>query len=538
MSDPGYVSPVKKKANRRTLLLLTRSQGVQTGCPADISEAAGNETGEDSSRAVSDASSALRAVSADSASVQPQESSEPPDVAEETAKGDVLLTLIEHLHRVLMRLRVTDIRTLNRRLKRHNLPGDVSHLSQSTLRSLLAEVSDLRQLTRSSSSNAEVTKREIAALVKLLKEVFGEIIALQSLINDVTINPKLAKKLRLDAFREDDEPTPPPSSSLGWIAAPITKFFVTPASEPDATTSSPLDRGRLQPQAAPPKIAPKQHPTMSATTTHVSVEFGGTGIVRRATPAASASGSNTIHDSLPPSPLSEIPVNRIVSDPLRLSLDAPKQVRRVTSRANREDLQGIFAGARRPVSPSPWVVLPEPVLRIDPELKLDAPSKTVKAILDANEEIKDVVEPLLERTLRPRGLSESSIRTPVVVSDTPFPAMTSAGPNSVPARGGMLGALSRRFYPFGSYDASNPSPPHIDSVAPPDDEAPTPRLISDPAKGSRSRPSTSPGPPKERPGWLGSLASSLVSDVGASGEDELVGAPLWMAGTRIGGGWT
>lgn len=55
-----------------------------------------------------------------------------------------LISLIEYMSRLLLKISQSDVQTLTRRLKRQHLPGDVGHLSKSTLNSIISEVNELR----------------------------------------------------------------------------------------------------------------------------------------------------------------------------------------------------------------------------------------------------------------------------------------------------------------------------------------------------------------------------------------------------------
>lgn len=522
----------ERRVQRKTLMLLSRSQGVQTD-PIDLHEhAAGPRYADQGSETHTGHAGDNR--------------SETSSLHESTRNPATLSILVEHLAKILAKLRSADIPTLNKRLKKHNLPGDVGHLSRSTMRALEAEVADLRHLFRGMGENASLTKRDSTFLLKLLRDVFSDLIGLQSIVNDVTVDPHVAKKLQRAAYwDEDDASKAKQGAGLGWIAAPITKFFVTPAAEIEASvtakdtpsrTGRSTERGKLQPQTIK---ASKQHASTSATTTHVSVEFGGTGIVRRATPAVPAAGSNNrsqVRDTLPPSPRDTVnsssvpPVPPIPDD--SATLRVPKQLHRSKSRANRNELLGIFAGAQRPVSPAggPWHVVSGPpgsgnpkTLRTtsstyfgdktikprrEPEGRRRLPS-AVDAVIDPSAEqlqnadpasIDDIVTAsLLERQLRPRGLSDSSIRSTflthakpsegIVPTSGPAARQTAYKPKApapAPAAGGggILESLSNRFYSFRGGVTSDVSPVN----PPPDDSAPGP--VPAAAGGSASAGST------------------------------------------------
>ncbi|WVQ78526.1 hypothetical protein IAT38_000612 [Cryptococcus sp. DSM 104549] len=509
----GAESP--KVANRRTLLLLTRSRGVQTD-PVEIvavpQQALQSEKAEQVDTAsASDSKMSSRGTSpAPGSDAFPDGSSNPDD-----APASGLLVLVEHMSRILSKLRSADVVTLNKRLKRQNLPGDVMHLSQTTLRTLQQEVGDLRHHFRGVQNLGIIDPRDFNLLLRLMKDVFNDLVELQAVVNDVTITPSVAKKLQRAAYKaEEDEAAKQAkqASGLGWIAAPITKFFVTPAESTAETSTSSLGTGagldRGKSLALPKRAAPKQQAMASATATHVSVEFGGAGMVRRVAPAtttASVAVSSGMEGDGMVSPVNSNGTGsgastneqRIVSGPAAVGrteggLVPPQTIRTlrtVKSRANRNELLGIFAGAPpRVTTPTDgsWTVVGGGesggrsgarginASRLGPDDRtvrgVPAERKRLSAAVDAvidasavDDEDEDVAvggsyePPLLERQLRPRGLSDSSIRSTTVSHArdlTNEAAMASVGTARAPAFGAtpagasVFQTLSRKFYSF------------------------------------------------------------------------------------------
>ncbi|WWC60949.1 uncharacterized protein I303_103526 [Kwoniella dejecticola CBS 10117] len=662
MSDSALSNTSPKRAKRKTLLLLTRSQGVQTDSIEQIPHR------EHDGRSIS--AREMTSTSTGTSPIPPSEDhSETSSIHDKDAgRAGILLIVIEHMSRMLARLRDADVPTLNKRLKKHNLPGDVAHLSQSTMRALQLEVAELRNQFKGIHNLGGIDRKDFNLLLRLFKDVFSDLVDLQAIVNDVTINPSLSKKLQKAAFREDTDKDPlgPANKGpggLGWIAAPITKFFVTPAEndniDHDHSRKGGIERGRLQP-SIPVKAAPKQQAVASATTTHVSVEFGGTGIVRRATPAINtANPREAVIDILPPSPLSDDRSQSVDRDmgrdrtisPATLGGDSEnsllpptiRNVRRSKSRANRNELLGIFAGATRPLTPTggeSWTVLGnglpgsatattsasasvpgvggrtlrsvsshaniggsngDKTIRAKASKERKKISSVVDAMIDppssAGHIDTEVIlsgsyepeAPLLERTLRPRGLSDSSIRS-TFVSQSIDPIQTGRAPAYTPAQpgaessggGGVLQSISRRWYDFrGSNEVTpiNPDPVNSDASAtgnqgamtnendteiksPPIKPIPlssqstrssisttTSSLLRDRAISPSTKnsvitpPSTSSGPTiaTSQSGLFGLIASSLVGTShdlaldsdrarGDEEEDELVGASLRQGG--------
>jgi len=591
-----------KRVHRRTLLLLTRSAGVQTE-PLRPSE-----SGEHQMKPTLE--SAPTVMSKGTSPVLPADTSETSSLHEN--RNSVLLALIEQMSKVVGKVRSADIPTLNKRLKKQHLPGDVGHLSRSTLRNLQLEISDLRNHFRGGTDLGVLGRREFTLLLKLFKDVFSDLIDLQAIVNDVTVEPSLAKKLQKDAYRDEEEgdiKASKQASGLGWIAAPITKFFVTPAGEAadiSAHHASPRpgrgqEKSRLQP--IPVKAAPKQQASTSATATHISVEFGGSGMIRRATPMAPPAVQSVI-DGLPPSPNSVVEelqgqqMSRTMSGSTASeklappTVRAPGTLRPSRSRANRNELLGIFVGAARPVTHTrggPWQILDngEPpytggartvravssqsfgdktVRQRDATNQCKPLSSNVNAVIDSAAEQLDTDDSatfhpaMLERTLRPEGLSDSSIRW-TFVSDAdqgegflatsalnpgPQPRTAAYGtPSGTEKRGGVFERITNRFYPFrGSAaeisginpDAATIDPPPVAGHGVGPVAASSARIVTSTASvvsGSVTNSATAIS--SSQTGIFGLLASSLAGateirstsqHLADEEEDEMVGASL------------
>ncbi|WWD16113.1 hypothetical protein CI109_100538 [Kwoniella shandongensis] len=621
MSDSALPRNSPKRAKRKTLLLLTRSTGVQTD-PVEREDSKEFDVRIGKSELGASMAGGSQVGSTGTSPVPPTEDrSETSSIQE--SRASVLLVLIEHLSRILAKLRSADVPTLNKRLKKQHLPGDVSHLSETTMRALQQEVADFRHLFRGAQNLGGIDRKDFNLLLRLFKDVFGDLVELQAVVNDVTITPSVAKKLQRAAFKDEEDEAAKQASGLGWIAAPITKFFVTPAAEghdaghgtsdhqPKATRGVGLERGRLHPM--PSKSAPKQTAVASATATHVSVEFGGQGIVRRATPASTSATTATTASSndsgaaegLPSSPgpsmmgestrtVSSASAT-VVGSESGLAPPAVRTLRPSKSRSNRNELLGIFAGAAPRAGTSNNVNESsqgqKPLRSVSSRYFAD---KTIRGPRDATQDRKrlpaavDAVidvsaeqlaeeedgiaiagsydPPLLERTLRPRGLSDSSIRSTFVSQSAMAPVDTSSSGGGGPttraqgygasvmggAGGGMLQSLSRRIYGFRGTTVSNEVSPvnpegSVSSsiaervVLPPTNEvAPStspPRAIprysessssirsesvsttnsATRRSGAISPPANVPSSATQQTGLLGMLASSII---GASGTEE------------------
>lgn len=297
-----------------------------------------------------------------------------------------LLVLVEHIGKILQRVRQADVPTLTRRLRRQHLAGDVGHLSASTIKALVRDIDGMRAHFRGvleeerrqpGTASSLVARKDFMQLLKLFKELLAELVELRACVNRVILDPAEVARLRdavAAAVEEQGEARRGGGATLGWIAPTIQKLFTGGAAEP--TTPQALARG------------PKLEPSTSASTTHVNVEFASTGIIRRSTLAEE--GEPVV---------------------LRRQRERPAMTLGDGSVRQRAGLMGIFAGAQapRPVGPS---------IRAKPSMEFHARkqghrrqiSNAVDAVIDQPVP-EDALPPLLERTLRPRGLSDSSIRS-------------------------------------------------------------------------------------------------------------------------------
>jgi hypothetical protein len=375
---------------------------------------------------------------------------------------------------------------------------------------------------------SSITRRDFMLLLRLFKELFGALVELQATVNRVIIDPASAVKLKEaaqaagddeDATRGRSKANKQASTGLGWIAAPLAKYFVTAAVDDgtDVSDSSKgvSDRNRLQPPVV--KTAPKQLASTSATTTHVNVEFGGTGMVKRAT-SSMPMGDDV--DPLPPSPADTLTNvashgNQTSARRLRPAITlGDGSVRGAPAR--RDDLRGIFAGAPGTSLGAGWRAVSNPAPVGHPRLRSTSSqhfgqqrhgargnghkrqlSTAVDAVIDQplpeHRLDDDLPKPLLERTLRPRGLSDSSIRSTFVSHEVMQPT-TAAGPQQV---GGslrrsdtqtrsMMSQIGRRFQALTGVLAA-PAAPVPDS---PSSSRPEIPIVVETNEESQDKPST------------------------------------------------
>ncbi|KLO06579.1 hypothetical protein SCHPADRAFT_917500 [Schizopora paradoxa] len=341
--------------------------------------------------------------------------------------SSTIAALVERTNTLFGRMSQADVRTLTNRLKRQRLTGDVSHLSHSTVSAILSDVGHLRHHFRAVLEDDRVTstctRKDLRSLLALLKEMFGELGHLRVVVNDVVLDPSYAQKISTEALdpMSGKEPNRGRTSlggqGLGGWVAPITKFFggsgPTEETQPESTSQK-LSAGL----GAPPrqriqKLVPKLGPALAASTTTVNVEFSGGGVGRSVSTAIS-------------------PRAEIEGSVLRAVTPAP---RAESSKA----VLGIFAGAPKPAELDPWVVVgPKAERRVrgtpsTTNLKTATLSRAagrrmssarlprnVDAIVDVEPSLQEYDDEegdgdrgttLLERTLRPRGLSDSSIHS-------------------------------------------------------------------------------------------------------------------------------
>ncbi|KAF7798387.1 hypothetical protein EIP86_009608 [Pleurotus ostreatoroseus] len=369
------------------------------------------------------------------------------------ANPSVVGVIVERTTQLLSRLVQADALTLTNRLRRQRLLGaDVSHLSRTTVSAILTESTNLRAQFRAFLEDDKVittcTRRDLRALFKLFKDMFTEMGQLRVTLNDVILDPTVAGRVSEMAMHPSQaavsgsDLTTNASNTPAWIA-PISKFLGLPSGsgQEDAASralSPPVRPNNRNMPLPPPRIVPKRGAALSASAMTVNVEFSGSGVGRTVPIAAS-------EPSALPTASSSNQLSMISADSSRSVMD-------------------IFAGAPRAADATdPWVVVPKPRRgalggrRFDmaggatigrsalrratstaaglSESNSSGLSRAVDAVIDSqtspslrDEEARDVVlETLLERTLRPRGLSDSSIHTTFL--NHAEPEELSGGPN-------------------------------------------------------------------------------------------------------------
>ncbi|KAG8734387.1 hypothetical protein FRC11_002329 [Ceratobasidium sp. 423] len=388
-------SPEKPK-QRRPLMLLSRSRGVQTDGP--------ELTPSITTHSNSHTPAVIPSPRAGSVSLSTS------DVPSSPIIGPAPPLNPERLAALLKRLQQADVRGLTARLKRQNLIGaDLAHLSRSTLKNISTDVRNELGSGR-------------GLLGRTVREMLGEIVILRGVVNDVVLDPNTVARVREEAFAGIGIPGSESvtnlgtvvergrqtlmrsqSAAMGWISAPITKLFgATGESEVG------LAGGRK-------RLAPRVAPAIATSTTTVNVEFAHSG-TRRAVSTMTIAPDTT------------------VTPPNGEATAAPRESSRPPGDTDqrKEQLRGIFVGSqavRERERTESWVFLPRSNSRrmVRPAkstANLNAGDATVRGVrprrISRNVDAVIDVPPmptgagqaqLLDRALRPRGLSDSSIRT-------------------------------------------------------------------------------------------------------------------------------
>ncbi|TFK43926.1 hypothetical protein BDQ12DRAFT_643723 [Crucibulum laeve] len=383
-----------------------------------------------------------------------------------------LSALLERAVALHNRMAQADALTLTNRLKRQHLKGaDVGHLSRSTVSNIINEANNLRNQFRALLEDDKIvvacTRKDLRVLLKFFKDVFTEMGQLRVTLNDVILDPTNAPRISelalnpAKAEADMDRENASLGVGGGWMA-PISKLFAPSArTENSAGERNLLNRSTSGPVRAP-RFVPKLRPALAASATTVNVEFSGTGVGRSMTSTFSASASQ------------------------------PEITQEVSLMPQSNSAMSIFAGAPQPAPADSWVVLPKGPRKV--QSTIWSPSETatpaatatigrsagrrnnnrlsrnVDAVIDVErpideDEEPDFLPPLLERTLRRRGLSDSSIHSTftnqgddarVPPSQNGFSGESEQRRTIWPERGSVFQALSRTVQNF-RIAASHPS---------------------------------------------------------------------------------
>ncbi|PPQ95877.1 hypothetical protein CVT26_015569 [Gymnopilus dilepis] len=519
----------EKSRGYKPLFLLTRSRGVQTDAQASTSTHSARSGAMSPSPLPSTLSPYEHQSETSSFSEPHSHSHSSPSTSTNTTTSHLTL-ILERISQLLNRLTQSDAHTLTNRLKRQNLkvkPADVSHLSRTTISHIVSEALALRGQFRGLLEDENATwvcgRKEVRALLKVVKEVFEEMGALRVVVNDVILDPGSAKRvselgmsaagglglglvLKGDRKEKEEAGGGVGEGVAAWMS-PFSKLFSPTTNsaaggsvDRNAATSPGPSGSGLNPRdrARPARFVPKLGPALAASATTVNVEFSGTGVGRSVTstfteqgaampvlPLAASESTSSADTSLgggagsglmgifagAPAPRIADPDPWIVVPPAPPSalgsaasvttstsnIDSARTVRKVPSRifgrvigasgTNANDLQGTTTIGRSTgrrnlnrLSRNVDAVIDHNDHR---RTSVDRPSGAEGGDLDAEEdEEPDYVPPLLERTLRRRGLSDSSIHS----TFSSHGAEQAQSPSS-PKRSNGRGPASRKAMP-------------------------------------------------------------------------------------------
>ncbi|PWN52908.1 hypothetical protein IE53DRAFT_311194 [Violaceomyces palustris] len=375
-----------------------------------------------------------------------------------------LSTLLDYIQRLFNRLSTADVDTLTKRLQRQHLAGDVGHLARTTVNSIMRDVDGLKdhfrrlmeQETRSNSkddssvgssfkenSESLVARKEFFALLKVLRDVLFELAKLRTCINEIHMQPGNAAKLlqeHLGAVVEEKSILPIPiGAGVGWLGRMLigTPTATTPATSPGAgqPSSATSQAAAIKLGFGKPTDVGKAGPMRQAS---------GGGFGGRLAPRASAavvSSSVAVEVKGSHASANEAPRGQPPASPtgaLRAGL-RPSRGRAgpgSLSRTQSKNLSGLFVGSL--ANPDAWSFMERPspssfsatgsgfaresllsgrrldqrpLSRIvdDDEVSLHHGRRGHG--LESGSPEDSFPGALLERTLRPRGLSDSSIRS-------------------------------------------------------------------------------------------------------------------------------
>ncbi|CEH12369.1 hypothetical protein CBOM_00358 [Ceraceosorus bombacis] len=383
-----------------------------------------------------------------------------------------LSVLLDHIQRIFTRLSSADVDTLARRLQRQHLKGDVGHLARTTVNGILREVEGLRDHfrklieaeargnangkddassmdsgARDRDSESLLARKEFFVLLKLFRDLFTEMARLRNAVNEVHLQPQNAARIlqeQLGAATAEDKgvgawigrlfsggPNGPAGPASGL--APVTSTGSTALPSVSLSDKTVTNASSSKPLAARAPTVLGRPPSRGGMAPRAPITSG--------TAPVEVKGLHSASTSKPSSPLTrDVPLASSPSDiaaPPGATLQAgPRPAlargRGSLSRTQSRNLSGLFAGSmpssegwdivdRRDASGErPSSIVASQIGTHGPPLRnlhlrgLDQTSsgggRPLSRIVDDDEiSIRDGFIP--ERPLRPRGLSDSSIRS-------------------------------------------------------------------------------------------------------------------------------
>ena len=537
--DPaGEVGEERPRGNK-PLMLLARSRGVQTDdVPITVTVPSGGTSPRPSVRS-SNGKSINTPVDthSESSSILDSAGSHKPAGSVGSVGSGTLGGLVVQVATLLQRLREADVPTLSARLKRQQLfaggSGEqpagaagalagiaaglgigpaadrdrqtrdvLAHLSRTTVDRVIREAGHLDALPPPGQDETSATRRELRALQTLLKEIFAETGRLRTEVNHIVLNPAAASKFSEDimsaektAAADDARKRTKSSSSQtagggGWIG-PISKLFGGSSPIPPAQRPAVVEPGR------PRSLAPRM--SKVSATVGASIATAHVGFTKSGTRGVNAIGESA-WDALPP--VASSSTSMLASPSHTSSTGAGPSTRPPPDAASSSRVLALFAHAPTPRPERDWVVLPRDMRDIPHARDVGATAtlrsrdrKRLSRNLDAlhfdgpgGPAGPETGEVQVTRTLRGRGLSDSSIRSTFLADVDRIPG-DSHEPSAVPAAfsgafaaAGMFGALSKRVQNFGYY---HPQQQPLSSSPPPASPIKGPRTQS-PASSNRS----------------------------------------------------
>ncbi|KAJ3570040.1 hypothetical protein NP233_g4661 [Leucocoprinus birnbaumii] len=346
--------------------------------------------------------------------LSPQDRSEASSFSETSSVQ--MSALIDRIASLLARITQTDPLSLTNRLKRQHLKGaDVGHLSKNTINNILSDVNALRQqyrgLLEEDKAALPVTRKDLRGLFKFLRDAFLELAQLRTTLNEVILDPTLAPKISERALHPErekagDNDIAANSTPQSWIA-PISRLFSPPRHElpPPPISTSTSSRNM--------RFVPKSGPALAASATTVNVEFSGGGrSTTNAIPGSPivrsppAEGTTALKDIFAGAP--QLSTSTSTSTDTWVVVPPIPQARRMTS------MMQLSEGAvvEVPTNDSSKFPIPDSTRTIGRRTILPVPEAEIPRAVDAIiDESRNQVAPLLQRTLRRRGLSDSSIHS-------------------------------------------------------------------------------------------------------------------------------
>ena len=344
-----------------------------------------------------------------------------------------LMALIEMVQRIFSRLSSADVDTLSKRLQRQNLTGDVGHLARTTVNGILRDVDGLREHFRRGmeaesrsrdtdtismgsknsgkserDSDSLVARKEFFALIKTFRELFVEMAMLRKTVNEVSLQPQNAARIlqeHMGVSSAEDK------GVGGWIgrlfaAAPLPGVM---APAPSSGPLQPLPAAGGRPSSSRVTSGPQLTTRASAAvlSSAVAVEVKGTHASEQVQSSSQLNSGKTAT-----SPANEAPM-----PPHARPRPILERGQRSLSRTQSRNLSGLFVGSRSATpndgdGESRWAAQQQmgPAhARLVSEQQTSHNHRLSRIVDDDEVSIHQGFNP--KRGLRPRNLSDSSIRT-------------------------------------------------------------------------------------------------------------------------------